>query len=33
MSFKERFIPEFENAKLGIEKCLAEGKNNGNKEI
>ncbi|SHJ18109.1 hypothetical protein [Flavobacterium haoranii] len=27
MSFKERYIPEFENAKLGIEKCLAEEKN------
>ena len=27
MSFKERYLPEFENAKLGIEKCLAEEKN------
>lgn len=27
MSFKERYISEFENAKLGIEKCLAEEKN------
>ena len=27
MSFKERYIPEFENAKLGIKKCLAEEKN------
>ena len=27
MSFKERYIPEFENAKLGMEKCLAEEKN------
>lgn len=30
MSFKERYIPEFENAKLGIERCLAEEKTNGN---
>ena len=27
MSFKERYIPEFENAKLGMEKCLSEEKN------
>ncbi|MCF7567273.1 hypothetical protein L3X37_02690 [Sabulilitoribacter arenilitoris] len=28
MSFKERYIPEFENAKLAIKKCLAEEKTN-----
>jgi len=27
MSFKKRYIPEFENAKSGYEKCLAEEKN------
>ncbi|MDT0622948.1 hypothetical protein [Croceitalea vernalis] len=27
MSFKKRYIPEFENAKSGIEKCMAEEKN------
>lgn len=27
MSFKKRYIPEFENAKVGYEKCLSEEKN------